>query len=130
MCYICDEPIDMTLHKDHMHVDHIEPTAEGGSDTENNFALTHASCNRSKGASDLRVAKRIVEFDNLQEKAREEGKRGANLGDVLAVYQGAKERLSIKVSDAKVEFSFPESGDNEVHSAPLYQDKLSGSRFP
>lgn len=50
---------------------------DNGPDEENNFAPTHASCNRSKGAADLRVARRMAEFDRLHEAARQRGERGA-----------------------------------------------------
>ena len=43
-CFICDEPIDLVLHKGQLDVDHIDPLAEDGLDAENNFALTHGSC--------------------------------------------------------------------------------------
>src|SRR5438067_2442605 len=68
-CFICDQPIDLILHQGQLEVDHIEPLAEGGADSENNFALVHSHCNRQKGASDLRVARRMAEFDRLQEEA-------------------------------------------------------------
>ena len=83
-CFICDDPLDLVLQKGQLDVDHLDPLAEDGLDAENNFALTHQSCNRSKGAANLHVARRIKEFERLQEQAQKEGKRGANLGDVLA----------------------------------------------
>jgi len=88
-CFICDKVIDPVLHAGQLDIDHIEPLDLGGRDEENNFALTHFSCNRSKGASDLRVARRMAEFEILQETAREAGERGANLGHVLKRYGGA-----------------------------------------
>ena len=72
------------LQKGQLDIDHIDPLAEEGLDAENNFALTHQSCNRSKGAANLQVARRIKEFERLQEEAKDSGKRGANLDDVLA----------------------------------------------
>ena len=52
-CFICDETIDLVLQKGQLDIDHVDPLAEDGLDAEHNFALTHASCNRSKGASNL-----------------------------------------------------------------------------
>ena len=63
-CFICDEAIDLLLHKGQLDVDHIDPLAEDGLDAENNFALTHESCNRGKRAANLQVARRIKEFSS------------------------------------------------------------------
>ena len=72
-CFICDDPLDLVLQKGQLDVDHIDPLAEDGLDAENNFALTHQSCNRSKGAANLQVARRIKEFERLQEQHRRKG---------------------------------------------------------
>jgi len=125
-CFICDKTIDFVLQKGQIDIDHIDPLVEDGLDAENNFALTHASCNRSKGAANLAIARRLAEFDRLQEHAQKEGRRGANLGDVLLRHDGAQLKLRLRRGDSNVEFSFPEMGDNSIHCAPLYRDKLSG----
>src|SRR5688572_7583345 len=75
-CFICDDPIDLLLHKGQLDIDHIDPLVEDGLDAENNFALTHLSCNRSKGAKNLEIARRLAEFERLQTEAQNEGKRG------------------------------------------------------
>jgi hypothetical protein len=125
-CFICDKVLDLVLHAGQLDVDHIEPLSRGGRDEENNFAITHLSCNRSKGASDLRVARRMAEFEQLQDSAREAGERGANLGHVLRRYGGAKASLKLKRSPDLVEFTF---ADEVIHRAPLYQDRLSGMDY-
>lgn len=125
-CFICDDPIDLMLHKGQLDIDHIDPLIEDGLDAENNFALTHASCNRSKGAANLEIARRLAEFERLQEKAQETGKRGANLGDVLSRHDGGKALLRIRRESTYVEFSLPEVGDNGIRRVPIYHDKLSG----
>lgn len=125
-CFICDDPIDLVLHKGQLDVDHIDPLIEDGLDAENNFALTHASCNRSKGAANLQIARRLAEFERLQAQAQKDGKRGANLGDVLAQHGGAKALLRIRREAEYVEFSLPEVGDNRIRKVPIYRDKLSG----
>jgi len=128
-CFICDEKIDLVLQKGQLDVDHIDPLVEDGLDAENNFALTHASCNRSKGASNLEVARRLAGFERLQLSAQDAGKRGANLGDVLERYGGAKALLRLRREDGRVEFSFAEAGDNSIHSTLLHRDKLSGMDY-
>ncbi len=128
-CFICDDPIDLVLHKGQLDIDHIDPLVEQGLDAENNFALTHASCNRSKGASNLEVARRLAEFERLQKQAQVDGKRGANLGDVLARHGGATSRLRLRRNGGDVEYSFPEAGDNAIRRAAMHQDKLSGMEY-
>jgi hypothetical protein len=125
-CFICDEPIDLMLHKGQLEIDHIDPLAEEGLDSENNFALTHASCNRSKGAANLEIARRLAEFERLQSQAHEAGKRGANLGDVLDRHGGAKALLRLRRESSHVEFTMPFVSDNVIQRVPVYHDKLSG----
>lgn len=50
-CHICGHPIDYTLpHLDPMSyvVDHVIPLNKGGTDTLNNKAAAHRTCNRTK----------------------------------------------------------------------------------
>jgi hypothetical protein len=128
-CFICDDVMDLVLHEGQLDVDHIVPLTDHGADEENNFALTHASCNRSKGASDLRVARRMAQFERLQVDAQKRGERGANLGHVLQRHGGAKALLPLKRKDDAVEFAMPQAGDNTVRSAPVYRDTLSGMDY-
>jgi hypothetical protein len=125
-CFICDDQIDLMLHKGQLDIDHIDPLMDDGLDAENNFALTHASCNRSKGASNLEIARRLAEFERLQAQAQEAGRRGANLGDVLARHGGAKALLRIRREAAHVEYVLSAIGNNDIHKSPIYHDKLSG----
>ena len=127
-CFICDEKIDLVLHKGQLEIDHIDPLAKDGLDAENNFALTHASCNNSKSTSNLEVARRLAEFERLQEEAKKEGsgRRGANLGDVLERHGGAKALFRLRQDGGLVQFSFSEVGDNTIRTSPLLHDKLSG----
>ena len=131
VCYICRELIDLEHHDGALELDHIEPLAVGGRDTDMNLALTHSKCNRSKGASDLRVARCLAELRSLEEAAKGRGDRRANLGDVLQSRGGATRSLRLKRSGdgVEVEFSFPHADDNEIHTAPLYTDELSGLEY-
>lgn len=128
-CYICDEPIDLELQHGSLEIDHIDPFSQDGADAKRNYALTHQSCNRSKAASDIRVARRLAEMEKLHQQAKAEGGRGANLHHVLAKYGGGKARLRIRRESDRVEFSFPEANDHRVQSVPLYRDKLSGMDY-
>jgi len=128
-CFICERPIDLDVHAQTLDIDHVEPLNLGGKDDETNFALTHESCNRSKQASDLRVARVLARFAHIQEKAREEHQRGANLSDILGEYGGASFPLGFKVEDNQVRFSFAEAGDADLRAVPLYTDGLSGLRY-
>ncbi len=125
-CFICDKQLDLVLHKGQLDVDHIDPLLENGLDAENNFALTHATCNRSKGASNLQVARRLAEFDRLQEEAQQAGKRGTNLGDILKRHGGSQADLRLEIRNDSFEFSLPQTGDNTIYRVPLLHDKLSG----
>ena len=127
-CFICDREIDFVLHSGQLDIDHIDPLLENGLDGENNFALTHASCNRSKGASNLQVARRLAEFERLQEQAQESGKRGADLGSVLSKYGGGTANLRLQVEPDLVKYSLPHNGDNTVYNVRTMSDKLSGMK--
>ncbi|MDE2862115.1 MAG: HNH endonuclease signature motif containing protein [Chloroflexota bacterium] len=129
VCFICSEPIDLELHSGSLDFDHIEPTAVGGKDDEINLALTHATCNRSKGAADLRVAKCLAELKALEADAKKRGERGVDLGDLLAVHGGAQFPLRLKFGESNVSFSFTKTGDHNIQNSPIYQDKLSGLNY-
>ena len=58
-CFLSGDPIDLVLHKDQLHIDHIRPLGTGGADEESNFGLTFASYNLSKQAADLQVARAL-----------------------------------------------------------------------
>ena len=128
-CFICDDTVDSVLHAGQLDIDHIVPVVSNGPDEENNFALVHATCNRSKSASDLRVARRMAEFDRLQEEAREAGARGAHLGHVLMRHKGGTAQFRIKRNGKRIEYSLPEIGDNTIHGVQLHNDPLSGMNY-
>src|SRR5450755_4513145 len=127
-CFICEKPIDAVLHANAVDVDHVEPLKVGGKDDPSNFALTHASCNRSKQASDLRVARVLAQFGQIRDAVAPQN-RGPNLSDILAKFGGAQYELSLRVDGNAVSFSLPQIGKNEIQTIPLYEDELSGLRY-
>jgi hypothetical protein len=123
-CFICEQPIDLKLQGDYLDIDHVEPLTAGGKDGPDNFAVTHASCNRSKQASDLRVARILARFDRIRKHCAEEG-HAPNLADILMEYGGAKYELSFEASGSEVRLAFPESKNSEIMTVRLYKDPLS-----
>jgi hypothetical protein len=128
-CFICERPIDLAVHGGSVDVDHVEPTSLGGKDDETNFALTHDSCNRSKQASDLRIARVLARFEHIQEEVRAADARGANLSDILGRFGGAEHALGFKVEADRVTYSLGQVGDNMLRTVPLYNDELSGLKY-
>ncbi|HVB52673.1 MAG TPA: HNH endonuclease signature motif containing protein [Candidatus Acidoferrales bacterium] len=124
MCFICEEPIDLVLHSDGIDIDHVEPQQVGGKDGPENFAITHAHCNRSKQAADLRVARVLARFGRIQAACEAEN-RAPNLADVLVQYGGAQHELKFDASDGSVRLVFDSIGDPGIHTSPLLTDRLS-----
>ena len=87
VCFICQEPIDLQLHKNALDIDHIIPLKLLGKDDPSNFALTHSSCNRTKQAKNLEIARLLFQFDKIKDSAAAD--RGPNLDDILHKYGGA-----------------------------------------
>src|SRR5260370_21276956 len=127
-CFICEKPIDLLLHADSVDIDHVEPTKIGGEGDRGNFAMTDSSCNSSKQASDLRVARVLARFAAIRDEVAHEN-RGPNLSDVLRHYNGAAHELPLKLDNDEVGFSFPELNGNSIYRVPLYRDDLSGLQY-
>ena len=124
-CFICGKLIDRNLHANNIDIDHVEPISVGGKDGPENFAVSHDSCNRSKQASDLRVARILASFQTIVEAIEPEN-RSPNLGDVLLKHGGAKHDLPVNVDGTTLRTSFPDLGHNEVLTLPIYKDSVSG----
>jgi hypothetical protein len=127
-CFICEKPIDLKLHGDSIDIDHVEPLKLGGKDGEGNFALTHASCNRSKQASDLRVARVLARFERIRAMCAEQN-RGTNLADILSEYGGGKHELAFESVGSEMRLTFAATGDPTIRRVPLYTDPLSKLRY-
>jgi hypothetical protein len=127
-CFICEQAIDLVIHKDTLDVDHVVPLNDRGKDDPVNFALTHASCNRSKQASNLEVARVLHRFKLLKEELVAEN-RSPNLGDLLKRAGGGNHTLGFKLSANEITYSLSELGDNALRSVPVYKDELSGFSF-
>lgn len=123
ICYICQEPIDLNLHT--VNIDHVVPLALHGLDKEDNFALTHESCNKSKLDSHLEVARRLYVLKNLVETTKIQG-RLADLSDVLKHFNGSRFDFKCTVSAGTLSYSFSQIGDNTIYEVPIMYDPISG----
>ena len=94
-CFICGQDIDLEMHK--TNIDHIVPLNTGGKDNEQNFALTHTSCNESKQDANLTVARAIHKLKIIQDKVQDAENRAASLKDLLIEVGGSKYSLSYKI---------------------------------
>src|SRR5436190_11916360 len=127
-CFICEKKLDPDLHGAQIDIDHVVPLKVGGKDDPSNFALTHASCNRSKLASNLEVARILQRFARMKKKLAEEN-RSPNLGDILIEAGGGNHKLGFKIDKASITYSLAEIGDNALATIPVYEDELSGFRY-
>lgn len=135
-CFICQKEIDLELHNESLDIDHIVPLASNGKDNEMNFALTHKSCNCSKGASNLNVARAIYKIRDLQNEFKTKYSEhpenyspthtNANLGDLLEKLNGSKYSLKYKIEGDIFKYSLAELNDNKIYELPVFTDKLSG----
>lgn len=127
-CFICEQPIDLQIHRGQLDIDHVVPLKVGGKDDSSNFALAHQSCNRSKQASNLEVARILQSFTRLKEQLEDEN-RSPNLGDILKQVGSGSHQLGFSLSNGQIRYSFAEMDDNTIVSVPVYEDELSGFHY-
>lgn len=123
-CFISGKPIELALHE--TDIDHIIPTRDNGKDDPSNFALTLSHYNRSKQASDLRIARVLARFDDIKAQADSDD-RGANLNDVLRSVGGSSAPLRLTFEGNTVSYIAP--GTTEPVRLPVHEDGLSGMRY-
>lgn len=128
LCFICEDEIDLAVHGDDLDIDHVIPTNMNGKDDPLNFALTHSSCNRSKQAANLEVARILHRFSRLAE-ATQKDNRNPNLDDILKQSCKAQYQATFSIVGNSIKFSLSQIGRNEVVKIPLYKDSLSGFQY-
>jgi hypothetical protein len=127
-CFICEQAIDLQVQKGNLDIDHVVPSKLAGKDDPSNFALTHSSCNRSKQASNLEVARVLQRFTRLKERLASEN-RSPNLGDLLKGAGGSNHTLGFSIQGKEITYSLGQMGDNTLYKIPVYEDELSGFRY-
>lgn len=127
-CFICEQKIDLVVHEGNIDIDHVNPIKLGGKDGPSNFALTHASCNRSKQDAHLEVARVLYQYSMMKANLATEN-RGPNLNDILLAKGGAQYELTLDRKNNFLRYSFAELGDNTIHEVPVYSDEISGFEY-
>lgn len=122
-CFICMKAIDLDLHT--TNIDHIVPLANKGKDSEENFAVTHESCNKSKQDSDLKIARILHKLKSIQDEASQKKSESASLKHVLDAFSGAKFDFRYKIDGSKLSYSFSAFGNNEIQESMIFIDHLS-----
>ncbi len=122
-CFICGEPIDLDLHI--TNIDHIVPLTNKGIDAEENFAVTHESCNKSKQDSNLKTARTLQKLKKIQDDTYQKENKAASLKHVLNAFGGSKYELKNKIEDDLLSYSFSELSDNDIRKTTVFTDNLS-----
>jgi hypothetical protein len=125
-CFICEDKIDLDLNT--TNIDHIVPLASKGKDTQENFALTHESCNKSKQDANLKIAKILQKLNKIQKTVQTETSKAASLKDVLISYNGSLHKFKYKIIDDNLNYSYSDIGDNKTYQATIFSDNISKER--
>lgn len=129
ICFISEETIDLDLHYTVLDIDHVIPSKLGGKDDPSNFALTFSSANRSKQASDLKLARILHRFTKIQNGIKEKEDRSPNLDDILKTKSGSKYSLKFRREDNFILYTLANTGNTEIIKSPINKDKLSGLEY-
>jgi len=125
-CFICEEEINLDLHS--TNIDHIIPLANKGKDSEENFALTHESCNKSKQDANLKIAKVLAKLKKILDKIHETENKTASLKDILLAFNGSKYDFKYTIKEDILEYSFSDIGDNNIYKTQIFTDNLSNEK--
>ncbi len=113
LCYVCQEVINLQVHK--TDVDHIVALARSGQDEESNWALTHDSCNRSKGTRDLQLQRILHEFRKHVQKYTEADAQGQDrnftLDEALQELQPERQEIGATIKRDEINISWTQEGE-------------------
>ncbi|MGH9773498.1 MAG: HNH endonuclease [Candidatus Acidiferrales bacterium] len=131
LCYVDRQAINLHVHA--VDVDHIIALARGGADDESNWALAHATCNRSKGTRDLQLQRILSDFrQHLQKYAAGTDEDGAGrsftLKQALAELRPDRMEAGLTIRDSEIEIAWQtEDGSPMSESYPLLVDSSTPS---
>lgn len=125
-CFICEDKIDLDLNT--TNIDHIIPLAGKGKDIEENFAVTHETCNKSKQDANLKIARVLSRLNKIQRKVALNGKKSASLKEVLEFYSGSQFEFKYTIDEDLLNYSFSNIGDNKIYQTNIFTDNLSDEK--
>lgn len=125
-CFICEEEINIELNS--TNIDHIKPLANKGKDSEDNFAVTHESCNKSKQDANLRISRILAKLKKIQNNVHSQKNKSASLKDVLKYYGGSKYDFKYTIKNNTLSCSFSDNGDNSIYKTLIFKDNLSDEK--
>ncbi len=124
-CFICEGDLDIDIQS--TNIDHIKPLANGGKDAEDNFAIVHEHCNKSKQDADLKVAKSLAKLNGIIKEA-EAKKEIPSLKHVLQHFNGSKFLFKYKIVGNEIVYSFDDIGDCNIYKSTIFIDQLSNEK--
>lgn len=125
-CFICEEEISLELNS--TNIDHIKPLANKGKDSEENFAVTHESCNKSKQDANLKIARVLARLKKIQDNIYSQENKSASLKDVLKFYNGSKYDFKYTIENNTLSYSFSDNDDNYIYKTTIFEDNLSSEK--
>ncbi|MEW6356987.1 MAG: HNH endonuclease signature motif containing protein [Planctomycetota bacterium] len=124
LCYVDGEVINLQVHK--VDIDHIIALARDGDDEEHNWALVHASCNRSKGIRDLQLQRILHEFRRHVEKYAAGETRGTQrnftLHEALDELLPQRVEVGAVIEGNQISISWEDNGKPQTEVYNLLED--------
>ncbi|MBN1365910.1 MAG: HNH endonuclease [Syntrophaceae bacterium] len=124
LCYVCQDVINLQVHK--VDIDHIIALTNNGPDDESNWALTHESCNRSKGARELHLQRILFEFRRHVQKYTERNElsneRNFTLNEALLELCPSRVEVGASQKNGFIDLSWVENGQPKTERYALVVD--------
>jgi hypothetical protein len=104
-CFICGDEINLQL--DEVDIDHIVPISPpfNGVDEDQNWAIAHASHNRSKGSKSLQLMRYIFQY-RKQRDSRINQNKDFTVGDALANFYPTRQDLYAEIIGSEMQISY------------------------
>ncbi len=128
-CFICGEGINLQL--DEVDIDHIVPLSSPfkGVDDEENWAVSHAKHNRSKGTRSLQLMRYIFEYTKLRDSYVNQNK-DFTVGDALDYLVPQRQEVYVELRDSIATISYVGSdGISKKENFQLEHDSGTASFF-